>query len=68
MSGETRYTQPNLILDREGVIVAVKDFTLCPPCHRKGFRDDGTICDLCHGAGEIEVHNTPDNQEEEEKQ
>ena len=64
--GETRHTQPTQILGREGINVAVKDFTVCPRCQGAGFKDDGTTRDLCHGAGEIEVHDTPDDPEEEQ--
>jgi hypothetical protein len=60
--GETHYTQPTQVSVREGIDVAVIDFTMFPRCHGAGFREDGTTCDLWHGAGEIEVqHEAPDN-------
>jgi hypothetical protein len=39
----------------------------CPHFHGTGFREDGSTCDLCHGAGEIEVRETPDDQEKKKK-
>jgi DnaJ-class molecular chaperone len=40
--------------------MAIIDYTKCPLCHGKGFRDDGTICEQCKGLGQIPVHDAPD--------
>jgi DnaJ-class molecular chaperone len=42
--------------------MAIVGYTMCPQCHGRGFRENGAMCDLCQGLGQIPVHDTRDEE------